>query len=366
MKILHIIDRLNRGGAEILALNLCKNANKNNLDLLFVSLGGGDLENDFAETEIEFIKLSRKRSLDLRVIYKLRQIIKQKKVDVVHSHHTVDSVHVYLASLFTRVKTVRSFHGHVRSLKNDVANKFLIPRTDANIAVSKNFLNRLKYDIQYNITRNFHVIYNGIDPNKFFKTDRTLRKELKLSDSDVLLGMVGNFYNTGRDQLTICKALPMVFKKYENVHFVFVGGGLEKNSHYFDECFNFCKSNNILNKTHFAGLRTDINKILNSLDIFVYSSNHDTFGISVIEAMISGLPVILNDLNTLLEITDNGKYAYVFKTKDEGSLFDRISKLLDSAEKRESISKSGKEWAIKNFTIDCYVKNLKNLYKSLI
>lgn len=57
--------------------------------------------------------------------------------------------------------------------------------------------------------------------------------------------------------------------------------------------------------------------------------------------MILGLPVVINDLDSLLGITNNGEYAYVFKTKDEKSLFYTISKLLDCEEERERISKTG-------------------------
>jgi len=178
--------------------------------------------------------------------------------------------------------------------------------------------------------------------------------------------MIGNFYNDGRDQLTICKALPELFKKYPYLHFVFVGGRSPRFPQYYDNCYNYCKENSILTKTHFVGNRSDINNILHSLDVYVYSSNHDSFGISVIEAMIVGLHIIINDLSSLLEITNEGKCAQVFKTKDEKSLFAAISQILDCVKERENISKAGQKWALDNFTIDKYIKNLQLLYKSLL
>ena len=53
------------------------------------------------------------------------------------------------------------------------------------------------------------------------------------------MGMVGNFVK-GKDQLTICKALPTVFSEYPNARFLFVGHKPTQQPHYFEECYNYC------------------------------------------------------------------------------------------------------------------------------
>src|SRR3990172_9826250 len=309
MNVLHLLDSTNRGGAEIMTLDFCRDASKYGLDVTLVATGKGELFDEFKNSGVNFIFIERKMPVDFRLVYKLKRIVEKNGIKVIHAHQAVDGVHAYLTKLFTNVKTVMSFHGHNPSKKNDLALKFLIPRMDANIAVSKRFLNRLKNDIKFDTTKNFYVVYNGIDPNKFYKS------------------------------------LPNVYRKYKNVHFVFIGGRSEKNPHFYYECYNYCKNNNILDRTHFVGSRTDINDILNSLDVFVYSSNHDTFGISVIEAMMSGLPVIINNLSTLLEVTDNGKYAIVFKSKCSEDLVNKIIELIENKDKRGHLAAGGEEWA---------------------
>jgi glycosyltransferase involved in cell wall biosynthesis len=251
-------------------------------------------------------------------------------------------------------------------MKNDIVSKFLISRVNANIAVSKSFLSRLNDQVKFNTSKNFNVIYNGIDFEKFYPTNKIFRKELKLKDDDILLGMVGNFNSDGRDQLIVCKTLPSIFGKYPNAHFAFIGGRSEKNPHIFDDCFDYCKEIQILDRVQFVGARSDINDILNSLDIFVYSSNHDTFGIAVIEAMISGTPVIINDLPALLEVTDNGKYVSVFKTKSQEDLEIKLSTMIENKSDMQLKAASAKKWAQRQFSIENYIENLKNLYKSLL
>jgi len=270
MNVLHIIDSPNRGGAEVLTLDLCKNAKRNGLNFILVVTRKGELFDEFKLSGANFIFIERKIPVDLALVLKLKKIVEENNIKVIHTHQAVDGLHAYLTKIFTNVKTVMSFHGHVPSKKDDLVLKFLIPRMNANIAVSKKFLKRLKEEFNIKNDKNFKVIYNGIDTKKFYRTERSFRTELGLSDSDILLGMVGNFVNNIRDQMTVCKALPDVFKKYSNVHFAFVGARSEKCPHFFDDCYNFCKSKNILDKTHFVGAKSDINDILNRLDIFVY------------------------------------------------------------------------------------------------
>ena len=365
MNILHLIDSPHKGGAEILALDIFRNSKKHNLNITLVTTRKGELDLEFRSSGVNFYLIERRMPIDLKLVFRLKKIVDENGIKIIHTHQAIEGLHAYLTKLLTNVKIVMSFHGHAISKKNDLVLKFLIPRMDANIAVSNSFLNRLKKEIKFNTDRNFHVIHNGIDTKKFFKTDRNFRRELKLSDSDLLLGMVGNFNNDGRDHITVCKALPFIFKKYPNLHFVFVGRRAEESPQYYDECIDFCSESKILNKTHFVGSRSDINNVLNSLDVFVYSSNHDSFGIAVIEAMIAGLPVIINDLSTLMEITNNGKYAMVFESKNSGDLENKIIELIENKGKRDQLADEGKEWALSQFSIEKHISNLKNLYNSL-
>jgi len=57
MRVLHLLDSLNRGGTEVLELDVCRNARANGLDLIFAAMGGGDLEEEFRNSDVEFIRL---------------------------------------------------------------------------------------------------------------------------------------------------------------------------------------------------------------------------------------------------------------------------------------------------------------------
>src|SRR5918997_3842985 len=128
MRVLHILDSLNRGGAETLALDLCRNARAGGLELTFAATGGGDLEDDFRSSGADFVRLRRELPVDLNLAASLREIVRGRNVEVVHCHQAVEALHAYLATRGLggrggggRVRRVLSFHLCTSDAKNRLA-----------------------------------------------------------------------------------------------------------------------------------------------------------------------------------------------------------------------------------------------------
>ncbi|MGI8654403.1 MAG: glycosyltransferase [Pyrinomonadaceae bacterium] len=367
-RVLHVLDTLARGGAQMLMLDVCRNASANNLKLTLVATGGGDLEKDFRASGVDFISLPRRSPLDLKLIAQLRKIIRERRIQIVHSHQAVEALPAYLATLGTGVKRVLSFHGGAFDTRNRMALNFLVPRMDGNISVSKGYLARLEEAEKFNVKKNFRVIHNGVDAKRLDAANRRrpLRAELDLSDSDLLLGMTGNFYPiVKKDQLTICKALPQVFASAPHAHFAFVGGRSGTAPELFDDCVNYCREQGIDDRVHFLGKRSDVADVLASLDIFCFSSLEDTFGIAVVEAMMMGLPVVVSDIPPLIEVSGAGIYARTFRVQDADDLAQKLLQLIKDESARRELGAKAKKWALQEFGIDTHIARLNNLYKDI-
>ncbi|HEY1404954.1 MAG TPA: glycosyltransferase [Pyrinomonadaceae bacterium] len=367
---MHLLDSLNRGGAETLALDVCRNARANGLDLTFAATGGGELEDDFRRSGADFVRLARRAPLDPKLIRQLRRLIEERAVEVVHCHQAVEALHAYLATRGrVRVKRVLSFHLCSADAKNRVALKFLAPRMDANVAVSRELLACLDAEGGFATAKNFHVVYNGVDAARLRRATpgaNNLRHELKLPDGDLLLGMVGNFYADARkDQLTVCRALVAVFRRVSNAHFAFVGGhDGEGATRIYRECVDYCRDQGIADRVHFLGKRADIADVLGALDIFVFSSRKDSFGVAVVEAMLAGVPAVVSDIGALLEVTRGGEYASVFRTGDADDLARRLLELVEDCARRGRLADEARRWAVAAFGIETHIANLLKLYKS--
>lgn len=377
MRVLHLLDSLGRGGAETLLLDVCRNARACGLELTFAATGGGELEDDFRRSGTDFIRLTRRAPVDLKLVGELRQLISKRRIEVVHCHQAVEALHAYLATRGGvhgggRVKRVLSFHLCTADRKNRLALKFLAPRMDANVAVSRELLACLKTEGGFDTARNFHVVHNGVDAARLAReataTDggEDLRLELKLAKGDLLLGMVGNFYADARkDQLTVCRALPEVFRRVPNAHFAFVGGCVEGAERIYHQCVDYCRERGIADRVHFLGKRRDVARVLRALDIFVFSSWMDSFGVAVVEAMLAGVPVVVSNIGALVEVTNGGKHASVFRTGDADDLARRLFELVEDGERRTRLAEEARLWAEREFRIETHVANLLKLYKAL-
>ncbi|MGI8883608.1 MAG: glycosyltransferase, partial [Pyrinomonadaceae bacterium] len=97
MKILYLLDSMYRGGIETLALDICRNAQANGLDLTVATTRGGEMEADYRASGVEFVRLNRRLPIDLSVVAKLKKIIKERNIQIVHAYQPVEGIHAYLA-----------------------------------------------------------------------------------------------------------------------------------------------------------------------------------------------------------------------------------------------------------------------------
>jgi glycosyltransferase involved in cell wall biosynthesis len=366
IRVLHFLDSLGRGGAEMQALDVSRNAVSSGLELTVIA-GGGVLEDDFRNAGVEFLRFDRRYPIDLYLASQVRKVIKERGIEIVHGYQAVDGLHLYLATRGLRhVKRVLSFQGFIADKKNRVASKFLIPRMDANVVVSRGMQTWLREKDGLDTSKNFHLIYNGADPERLKPTGKSIRSELSLPSDSLLIGMVGNFYRDPRkDQMTLCRALPAVFEKFTNAHCIFAGRIEEGAEEKMADCVNFCLEHGIADRVHFLGGRSDVPDILAELDVFVFSSLHEGLPLAVSEAMLAGVPMIVSDIEPLLEASGGGEYAEVFHVGDAAELSGHLIKLLGDGSAREDLAARAKQFALENFSIDAHMKRLVELYSSL-
>lgn len=372
MKILHTLDSLNRGGSETLALDVCRNAKRFGIDLTFVATGGGELEKDFENSGVDYIRLQRNLPIDIDLVLKLRKIIKERDIDIVQGYQPVEVLHLYLATIgLKNVKCILAHHGgglFLASAKNRFMSKILSRLVDANITCSRGIFSWLREEVGLDTSKNFYLVYNGVDERKLQTIGKnSIKQELNLDENSLLFGMVANFMSTNtKDQKTICRALPKVFEEFENANFVFVGEVKEGGEEYFEECLKICDENGIGDRVFFLGSRNDIPDILALLDIFVFSSLHEGLPISIIEAMFAKVPIIVSDIPPLLEIADNGKNAEIFQIKNDIELSKKIIKLMRGEDLKKSLVQNSYDFAQRNFSMKAHFGNLLHLYKNLL
>ena len=381
MRIAYLLGSLNRGGTETLLLDVFRNAGKSNLDAIGLYRKSGVLEQDFKESGLQIAKV---HSLNfIGYILQLRKQLLENNINIAHAQQPIDALYARLACLGTEIKVILTIHGYDfnESILGRWIIRFIIKHTNANIYVSDTQLNyyQKKYHLNHDKQR---VVYNGISFDKLevsetrrmnesialdnnsgqiLNDSKSLLAELQLTTTTLLLGAVGNF-NEVRDQMVICRFLKLLNERKIDFHFVFVGKRTDNAPQIYDDCVRFCEQNNLSERVSFLGSRDDVPSILHQLDAFLYATDHDTFGIAVVEAMAVGIPVFVNDWDVMKEITGNGKYATLYKTKNENDLLREFMLFLQNKALYQAKANEASIFVRKQYSIEKHIEKLKKVY----
>lgn len=337
-KVAYMLGGLPRGGAETLVLDVFRHAADAPFDVVGIYRKSGAYEDNFKQTGRTFIQCAPHGKCFLTYFRQLRKIFRAEHVTIVHTQQALDCIYAWLALHLTLClnklpkKLITTFHGFdmgenwMMKLKNSLA----IWMADEICFVSKYQFN--VYLHQYSIlcmrykhdSSCIHVVYNGIDFSKFKVSNAqflSLTPQLPIN-----LCMVGNF-NHVRSQKVICQALSLLDIP---ITFSFIGRCVEGEEYLYDECVRL--AHDVSSKTHnaiqiqFLGSRSDVPQLLAQMDGFVYSTNCDTFGIAVIEAAASGLPVLVNDNPVMKEVAE--PFAFFYESDNPADCAEKIKDLI--------------------------------------
>lgn len=369
MKVAYFIGSLNRGGTEMLTLDICRKKDYAPYDMVLIYRNDGELTEDFMVTGIPMYKIKPKR-LKIGYLWRLRRLIKKENVDVVHALTLPNGFVSVLFTAFTRVKLIVAFHGFFTSAKDRFYTHFVMWFANASVFVSNYVRDWYINETLFAPLERCYVVYDGVD---FSKLDKKypipdfLENRAQASSETIKLAMVGNFVS-GRSQNFLCQALKQFKDNCScDFQFYFIGKKSESEPYLYDNCVNYCKRNGLWNTTvFFLGGRGDVPAILQNIDAFVYSTNDDTFGIAVVEAIASGLPVVVNDWDVMKEITEDGKHAVLYKTKDVDDLTAKLTDVINNLAHYRNLSLTNAEIVRQRFSIDFHIQNLNKLYNTIL
>jgi len=370
IKILHIIEQLPFGGAENLLLVLARNIDRSRFDLSFCCLSaGGGIADRLREEGFKVVCLENYR---MRHFYKkiidIIRLIKSENVDIVQTHLIEANLWGRIGALLSRVPVVcKTEHavlsgswvnGALRNKTYSITDKILDRFSDRIIYVSESQRKIINRD-GYNPFKHV-VVYNAFDKEHF--TLDMSRKDIRslhgFSDKDIVIGAVGRLvFHKGYDWLF--DAVKEVKKKHSGVKMLVVGRGPEEVRLKELACAAGVD-------TLFLSDRDDVPELMKAMDIYVQPSLREAFGITIAEAMYSGLPVVATNVGGIPEIVIDGETGILIPPIDAGAIAKALIYLIENPHIAKKMGKKGKEVVLSRFTGEVYAKKLEELYISLL
>ena len=324
------------------------------------------------------VKAMKLDNLFFRVLYefywglKLSYLFWKEKPDIVHINTPFNSFFpIIMRFFYPNTKFIYTSHNPSWTVPDkelsffniliEKIESFVMRRSDVVVAVSNTMKEGFIKKAKLSRTK-IKVIYNFVDTKIFSpRYGKVWKKKNRLKGPIVLY--VGKLTET-KGVSYLIRSIPYVAKEIPNVNFVFVGGSYygKKDNPYLDMIDKLEIKNNVF----FVGPvnEKELPLIYSSADVFVLPSMREAFGLVVVEALSSGVPVIVSKLQVFNEILNNEVGFYVPRNSPK-HIACAIIKLLKDNNVRKKMSKNAKKRAIKFDKIK-QIKKYKILYESLL
>jgi N-acetyl-alpha-D-glucosaminyl L-malate synthase BshA len=235
--------------------------------------------------------------------------------------------------------------------------KFSIEESDGVTAVSR-FLKE-KTLTNYNIEKEIEVIYNFIDIEKFSPVPNEELRNHIAPNGEKLLVHTSNFRPVKRVPDTI-RILAKVQQEVP-AKLILIGDGPDRS-----ECERLARELGIHKDVIFLGKQDVISEILSSSDIFLMPSQSESFGLSALEAMACGIPVISTSVGGLPELVVHNETGYIAEIGDVDRMAKYAVELLSNKKKYNSFASNSRARAVNSFDKNLILPKYLQYYEKIL
>jgi N-acetyl-alpha-D-glucosaminyl L-malate synthase BshA len=321
----------------------------------------------FHEVNVPDYPLFKYQPYELALSSRLVDVVKANKIDVLHVHYAIP--HAYAAYMAKKmlldsgiqIPIVTTLHGTDITLVGShpfykPAVTFSINHSDRVTAVSES----LKQDTLrlFDIKKNINVIPNFIDTEKIKLKGKPCERSLLAEKEEKILTHISNFRPLKRimDVISIFEGVQLKIKS----KLMMVGEGPEKK-----RAIQYVNKKGLEEQVLFLGNSNEIDKILCYSDLFLLPSEKESFGLSALEAMAHGVPIISSDAGGIPEVNKHGKTGYLSKIGDTESMTLNALSLLQNESLHKSFKKQAEQQAEK-FNLESVVNQYESIYVDAI
>jgi len=304
---------------------------------------------------------------DIRALWKLIQLLKQEKVDLLCTHGYKSAVMGWWAGKKVGIPVIAFSRGYTTENLKVAFYEWLerqaLGRISGVIFVSEGQKKRFEaFGIR---GKRSWVVHNAISVNSFqnFK-NVNIRKEIfdhfHIPNNASLIVSAGRL-SPEKGHRFLVEAIGMLRGSMNNIHFVFCGDGpcqkdLEKQS----------KELGISEICHFAGFRRDLKEIFQAMDLMVLPSLTEGLPNVVLEAFACAKPVVVTRVGGVPEIVEDGVNGIIVPPERPDLLAEAIKGCLADPEKRRTMGEAGYEKVKSEFTFESQTQKLETIYDEVL
>jgi len=290
------------------------------------------------------------------------QVSQKFALDLVHVHYAIPhSVSAFLAKMVTGVPYMVTFHGSdVTILGRDPSflpiNAMSLEKADGLSAVSEYLRKQVLETL--GLKKEVSVIPNFVNSEVFRPGESDVTRRYK--GRQVVVTHVSNFRPIKRVE-DLVRAMSIVIREAQDTRLMLVGEGPERQGIEL-----LVKELGLQRNVLMTGFRSDVPELLRCSDILVLCSDNESAGLTLLEAMSSGLPVVGTRVGGIPEIIEYGRNGFLVPPRSPDELADRILRLTLDRELRLRMGEEGRRTVLKHFAADRVVPMYEEAYRRIV
>lgn len=355
LNVLHIIDSLELGGAEVLAVNSIRllNKEKNIQAFLCATRKEGKLRDDIASEKYLF--LNKKQTINITAILKLRKFIRQNNISIIHAHSTSYFVSFCVKLIMPSLKIVWHDHyGDQENVKRKIQPlKFISNFFSYTIVVNENLL----------FWNKKNLCCNNITKINNFSEFKNLNEVTKLNGVEGKRIVMLAALRPQKDYINLLESFLIVNNKHKDWTLHIIGDST--NIKYKKLINDFVFDNDLSSSVYFYGNITDIKNVLDQGTIGVLSSQSEGLPLTLIEYGMAKLPVIATNVGDCSKLIKDGVSGFLVAPKLPVELANSINRLIESEELKLSFSNMLYNFVIEHYSKEKFVNSIKKIYNQI-
>jgi len=359
------------GGPDKTVLLIGEKADPEKFNIILMYLRGAhdkefQIGNWAREKGLTIHEVLERGKFSLNNLKEIHHLIRQYKIDIVHTRDYKTAVFGYLLSfLHSHVKLVFTAHlwQDLDSLKLRLytwLNLKALKRYHKIIAVSDELR---QFMIDRGVDDNkITVVHNAIDVDTWNRANvvSTVREELLLPPESKIVGVIGRL-RSEKDLPTTLKVAEKVIQKRPDTYFLIVGDGPDK-AMLEQQVQQMGLAENIL----FLGFREDTMNIYAGLDVFASTALIEGTPNTALEAMAMEVPIVYTAVGGVPELIDDGQNGILCKIGDVKGISEAILSILNDEEKARELRTCGRQTACTKFSFANRLKKLEAIYEEIV
>lgn len=356
------------GGMEMHAGFLSTHLAKRGYKIIPVCYPGSPLERDLQERGFIPLRIRLGGYCHPFGAQKLAQWLDENGVDLVHSHYSRD-LWTIVPALQRRERTplVLTKHIGTQKPKRDWLHRAIYRRVAHVVAISE-VIRRNLLDTHPLRPEQVSVVHHGVDLSEFTPEtiDReAVRRELGLAPEHLVLGIIGRV-QVSKGYLEFLAMARQISSEIPQARFLLVGEASRGEASEAEAILAKISEWQLESVVRHLGFRRDIPRLLAAMDIFVFPSHAEAFGLALIEALAMAKPVVASNCDGVLDIVSDRQTGLLVPPRQVEALRQAVLALAHNPALRFELGRRGREHVLKFFALDRMLNAIESIYHTAL